>query len=184
MAITHSFVSGEANPGGGLIGGEDWDADHVGSPDWDFRATLASDQSVTNSATLVSANDIGLSVTAGDTWHIEYDIIYSSDATGDFKFQLTAASGTIFGWWRYLGSDTTANAVLLSTGLRLNAVANTTTIAAGGGTTTVRRSVFIESLVEFSATTTLNFQFAQNTQTSGQSAVLRQGSQIRARRLM
>lgn len=189
MPVTHAAVSGEANPGDGRVGGEDWDADHVGQSDWDIALTKGSDQSVTNSTVMVPATGLSFDVTPDSVWRVEYDIIYSSDATGDFRWEVdwtTGASVRLLAW-RHIGSDTTANALQLLTGGRIAGLGALGAQPSGGGATTIRRSLFFQGIFEFdndfAGTATVTFEFAQNTATVGQSAVLRAGSRVRARRL-
>lgn len=182
MPIYHGATSGEVNPGDGRIGGEDWDAVHEGSSDWSYTHTKANDQGVTNSNTLVNESALTLSVKTNETWRIEYDIIYTTDATGDIKFDVALSAGTMSGYYRLLGSDTTANA-LLSTSARLAAVADTPDITAGGGALTIHRVIDLELFIQVTADATLNLRFAQNTTTAGQTATVKAGTRIRARRM-
>lgn len=180
MPISHSSFSGETNPIDGRIGGEDWDAYHEGTNDWDSVLVKTADQGVTNSATFVSENSLGLSVDTNETWRIEYEIVYTTDATGDIKFEVNVSSGTMAGVFRAMGSDTTANAVL-SAVTRIAGTASSPTQTAGGGTLTIHRVLFLEVFVQVTASATLALRFAQNTQTSGQTATIKAGSRMRAR---
>lgn len=76
VTVTHSAVSGEPNPGGGLIGGEDWDAAHVivGSG---LGAPLASSK-ITRTNT--GANETVASTTWEDINSTNYSITLTTGA--------------------------------------------------------------------------------------------------------
>jgi hypothetical protein len=150
---------------------------------WDQVITKASDDTVTNSATLANDSELHWTVAANDTWRFELLILYTSDATGDYKCDLVVSAGTFNVSWRYLGTDTPTNTVLVSTGIKDNAVTNTTDIAAGGGAAGVVRAILIEGLLFASGAATVTFRSAQNTQTAGQSAVTKAGSRLLLRKL-
>jgi hypothetical protein len=153
--------------------------------EWDTIIVKASDDTVTNSATLVSDSELLWTAAAGDMWRFEATIIYHTDGTGDYKCDFGASAGTFQAAFRYMGSDTTANAILVSTGIKDNDVTSTTDIAAGGGTTTVDRVILIEGIIkEVSEAATISFRSAQNTQTAGQDAVTLTGSMLKLKKLL
>jgi hypothetical protein len=151
---------------------------------WDAVVTKASDDTVTNSAVLVNDSELSFAVLTGETWRFEALILYVTDPTGDYKcdFKMSASTFGIIAY-RYLGTDATNNAVLLSTGIRETAVPNTTVIAAGGGSLAIVRAILIEGIMFISGNATVNFRFAQNIQTAGQSAVTKAGSRLLLRKL-
>jgi hypothetical protein len=148
---------------------------------WDQYKVKSTDQSVTNSTTLTDDSELSFQVGSAETWYFEVVILYSSDATGDFKFVGAITAGDMLGWYRLIGTDNTANAVGTITASKYNGVATFGT-ALGGGSTTIIRTAFIEGMSRMNGgTTTFKMQFAQQTQTAGQSAVMRAGSILRAK---
>lgn len=138
------------------------------------------DQSVTNSATLVSSTYLTMTTTANTNYHIRLRIVwYTSNATADFKYRVrhtgtttrvmrvrnyTVASGTsatyptvsmqLAAQQSFDSTDQTLTATVLGTGIIYEDII--VQVGASGGT--------------------LDFQFAQNTQTSGQSVTVYEGS--------
>jgi hypothetical protein len=112
-------------------------------------------------------------------------ILYDSTLSGDYKCDFSASTGSFSAAFRYLGSDSTANAVLVSTGIRDSGVATTTDIAAGGTSSGTTRTLLIEgTILAPSAAMTINFRSAQNTQTAAESAVTKIGSMLKLKRLV
>lgn len=151
---------------------------------WDFDVQKGSDQSVTNSSTLVDDTTLQKSMVGSELWHFEAIIVYRSDGTGDFKCDFAVSTGTFSVIaTRYFGTDTTLNSGLQGT-TRDSGTADSTDIQAGGGSTALERIVYIEGFVRPGSTSTFKFRFAQNTTTAGQSAVCAAGSRIRFKRLV
>jgi hypothetical protein len=143
-----------------------------------------SDQSRALDTTATADPDLRFAVVAGEVWSIEARVVYTAvSATPDFKFGFNMAGGTgnILGWWRYIGSDTTANAILVNTGTRQNA-ASVAAVAAG----TIANdfsTILVEAQFRFSHTGTCAFTWAQNT-SSADATTVKAGSMLIIRRLL
>lgn len=162
--------SGESTAGGGGGG-------------WDSVLTKTSDQGVTNSSTLVAATDLQFSIASGEVWRIECEIVYTSDATGDFKGIVASANGNGVFWSRVIGTDNPTNGLLLSTGQR-DATGTGLTAQGGGGSTAILRHFLYECVVKDTGATTVRFMFAQLTTTAGQTATCKAGSLMRLKKLV
>ena len=155
-----------------------------GASDWTTEITKASDESVTNSTTLQDDDELTISVGAGELWEFQAIIAYEATLNGDFKCDFVASTGTFTAVYRWLGSDTTANAVNASTGVRDSAVANTTDITAGGTSTVITRYLKIDgAFVNPSAAMDITFRFAQNSAQVGEAATVKAGSIFRAKQI-
>lgn len=155
------------------------------SGDWDVIRVKTSDETVTNSVALVNDPELFKFIEAGQIWRYEVEVLYTSDATGDYKCNLfNAGGGSATFWERWIGTDSTSNTINLNTGTRTasNTGAN---ITAGGGSTAIIRHIFIEGVISnISINGNFRFRAAQNTQTSGQSAVTKAGSILRMKQLL
>jgi len=182
--LRHRMVSGKADLSDAeKVRPTDWNDEHIGSTEWGVVKVKSADQSVINSTTVVDDTELNWPVNSGELWRFEIVLVYEATTACDFKFDLAISSGTMVGWWRYAGSDTTANAILVSTGVRYSAVANATAVAAGGQGAGLKASILIEGIVRADATGVMKFRFAQNTQTSGVSAITKAGSTLKAKKL-
>jgi hypothetical protein len=153
-----------------------------GGDPWTELAKTA-DQDVTDSAALTNDSDLAITVTA-DTYHFLMYLLYSGNTTaGDFKFDFLPSTGNMSGWYSYIGSDTTADAINVSTGIRLSAAATITAIAAGTDASHTVRQLKIEAMLRFSAGATFNLRFAQNAATGATAARMKKGSILRYRKL-
>jgi hypothetical protein len=181
--VRHEFLSPVVDLGDpDVVGPDRWNGPHVGSNDWpDAYIVKSLDQGVTNSATLVNDDEMLTAVLINEIWRFEITVMYTSDTAGDYKWDLACSTGNMTGWHRYVGSDTTANAILVSTGVRSSALTSITDVAAGG--TTGVRTVLIDGIFQFSASCNFLYRFAQNTQTSGQTATTKAGSLFKAKKL-
>jgi hypothetical protein len=143
----------------------------------------SADQDVTASATLTDDTELQATFTA-DTYHVLLYILYSGNTTaGDYKCDFAPSTGNMSGWYRYNGDNTTGDAVLTSTGIRMAAAATITAIAAGTDASHTVRSLMIETMVRLSAGATFKFRFAQNTLTAATVARTKKGSILRYRKL-
>jgi hypothetical protein len=119
MGIKHAFTSAAEQSGdASIVSKNEWNADHVGSAEWDIIITKSSSQSVTNSVTMVDDTDLSWSVSSGETWRFEMTILYEGTTACDYKCDLAMSTGTMVGWLRYAGSDSTTNAIVASSGVR------------------------------------------------------------------
>lgn len=150
---------------------------------WDSIVAKASDDTVTNSATLANDSELLWSVGSGEVWRFELTAIYRTDATGDIKVAFAVSTGTPAWTYRYYGENVSSG--FLSSGNRETGAGTTTAIPAGGGTTTIDRVLFVEGFLwNVGASATVNVKFAQNTATSGQSAILKTGSMLKLKRVI
>lgn len=180
--ISHLFKS--AQPASGdpdLIDGPKWNGLHVGSTEWDYVIRKSSNQSVTNSTTLVDDTQLQFNVFTDQVWQFELVIVYVSDTTGDYKFALAAPISVA--WHRSVGSDTTANAIAVSTGVRTASTTVTASTSLGGSGSTSKKLIFIEGMFVASGNGLFRYQFAQNVQTNGQNATTQTGSLLKAARI-
>jgi hypothetical protein len=153
-----------------------------GGDPWTELAKTA-DQDVTNSSTLTDDTDLQISVTA-DTYHFQLFILFSGDSTtADYKCDFLPSAGDMSGWYRYVGGSTTADAILVSTGIRLAAAATITAITAGVDASHTVRHLMIEAMLRFSSSATFKFRFAENSAESGKVARTKKGSILRYRKL-
>lgn len=171
-------------PDGG--GGVEWVAATGGLSDWDTILVKASNDTVTNSATLTNDSELTFAVGgSSEVWRFEAMILYDSTLAGDYKCDFTGGGQTFSCVFRYMGSDNTANAVLVSTGIRDSGVTTTTDIAAGGTSGGTTRPLLIEGIFfAFAGSATMTFRAAQNTQTGSESAITKIGSQLKLKRLV
>lgn len=131
---------------------------------------LGADQTVTNSATLVDVPELKLPVGKYERILFRYNIFYTTTADGDLKYRVDVpASPTLF---RLVTEEQAPAAVAFVSGL-LTSEADDTVVAASGTEGFIR----LTGLISNGATAgEVKFQFAQNTQTSAQSAIIRAGS--------
>jgi hypothetical protein len=148
---------------------------------WDIFIIKASDFGVTNSNTFADDSELTFAVLDDQIWEMELTCLFTSDATGDWKFRLNTG-GFALSVFHYFGSDATNNAVqggeVRETGTA------TTAIAGGGGTITITRMLKVYFMMMMNADGNITVQIAQNTTTSGQTATLKAGSYLKARRLV
>jgi hypothetical protein len=128
------------------------------------------DQTVTNSATLVTVPQLTIPVGINERVLFRYTVFYTSTATGDLKYRVDVpASPTLY----RLATDNVAADVAAGVTSVITSEADSTALLASG-TDGVIRMVGVLS----NGTTAGNviFQFAQNTATGSQSAIIRAGS--------
>ena len=110
---------------------------------WDVDITKSADQTVTNNATLQKDSQLSFDVDAGETWYVQLLLFFSgSNATRrlQVRLELPLASGFV----RYVGDNTTADAINVSTGVRFAAATNVTSIALGTDATDTPRVFELE----------------------------------------
>lgn len=128
------------------------------------------DQTVTNSATLVTVPQLTLPIGINERIIFRATLFYTSTATGDFKYRVDVpASPTLY---RLFAEEQAADAtsVVCST---ISAEADDTILFASGTEGVIRLSGVLQN---GSTAGQVLFQFAQNTATAAQSAVIRAGS--------
>lgn len=145
-----------------------------------FGAVLATDFTVTNSATLVTATGMSVTLTAG-TWTVEYYAVFGdSDNTQGHQTQLDFGgvsclralpgihgnTGTAFtSLFPWPDTATTSNAIQDSSGFQF------------GGQ-------WIKAMVVVPSTAVISLQMAQNAASGGTSAVMKAGSWMTASRFV
>lgn len=104
-----------------------------------------------------------------------------SNATGDYKcdFSFPTASGFV----RYVGDNTTADAIAVSTGVRFATVTNLTSIALGTDGADTPRVLDLELMLRPTASGTVQFRFANNAAAAGRTSTTRAGTTLVARKL-
>lgn len=191
MGIRHAFVSAKSDGADPTeVQPSHWNADHVDDNDnpisaggWDQELTVPTDQLVSASTGLVDASGLSFAVTSGSLWRIELMAIYSgTNASGDFRCVFNVTSGAMFGWYRFIGSDTASDAINVSTGVRVNNLGTTASIAAGTDASSSMRSLFIETMFRFTAAATFKLQWSQNSAVG--TTTLEAGSILRGKRII
>ena len=122
-------------------------------------------------------------MTSGDVWYVELFLLYSgNNATGDYKFDFTFPSSS--GWYRYVGDNTTANAILVSTGVRMSALtAFAAAVACGTDAAHTPRMLKLEMMLRPTADGTCQFRFANNAAAAGRTSRTVAGTVLRAVRV-
>lgn len=134
------------------------------------------DQSVTNSATLVTVPAFTFPVGSRERYLLRYTVFFSTTASGDLKTRLDVpASPTLFrqASWCQRGGDNT-----LTTPVVLTAEADQSFTHTGEEGILVINA----TLVSGATAGSVIFQFAQDTATASQSAVIRAGSYLEVRK--
>lgn len=185
MSIRHGFVSGKSDTTDGTaIQPSHWNADHVGSTDWDVVVTKTVDDTVTGNASPVVDSQLVLSVGAGEIWRVELVILYAANsATSDYRFQLGVNGGQMAGWYRYIAELGGTDAIAVSTGVKVLA-ATTTSVQLGGDTTGTTRSMLVEATLRFTASATFSYRFSQWSSSSSFWAKTLSGSILRAVKIL
>lgn len=128
------------------------------------------DQTVTNSATLVTVPQLTIPIGINERVIFRATLFYTSTATGDFKYRVDVpASPTLY---RLFAEEQAADAtaIVCST---ITAEADDTVLFASGTDGTIRLTGILQN---GSTAGNVIFQFAQNTATASQSAIIRAGS--------
>jgi hypothetical protein len=150
--------------------------------DWDVYITKSTKQDVTNSGG-VDDTELVFAVAANEVWYFELLLLYNgTNTTGDYQFSFNLPNA--HGWYRYVGSDNTADAILASSGVR---IAGTTFGAVGlgvDGSTTIPRVFFLEAMVAFGASGgNIQFNFGNAAAGAGRTSSTFAGSVLRARKM-
>jgi hypothetical protein len=128
------------------------------------------DQTVTNSATLVTVPQLTFPIGTNERVLFRYTIFYTSTATGDLKYRVDVpATPTLY----RLATDNTASDLTAGVTSVITAEADSTALLASGTDGVLRLTGVLSN-----GTTAgqVLFQFAQNTATGSQSAIIRAGS--------
>lgn len=142
----------------------------------ELKNIVTADQSVTNSATLVTVPELTISVGKYDRVAFTYQIFYTTTAAGDLKYRVDVpASPTSL---RLLLEEQAPAATATVTTI-LTAEADDTILAASG----TEGYINIRGVLVNGATAgDIIFQFAQNTQTASETAKILTGSFAEIRR--
>jgi hypothetical protein len=138
--------------------------------------TKTADQPVTNNATFQNDNTLAITLAANSTYQIEGSISYlTTSNAADFKYTFTIPAGATVS----LFTDA-STAAAASTMCSITASGQTCTIVNNAN---YRGIIHVTGVVTTTATAgTLQFQFAQNTATAGQSVTIHAGSSVSYRR--
>jgi hypothetical protein len=138
---------------------------------------------VTNNATLTNDSELSFAVNSGDTWYVQLLLSYSgNNATGDYKCDFSFPSAS--GYLRYIGDNSAADALILSTGIRFAAVGSfAAAIALGADAVNTPRVFELDMMLRPTASGTVQFRFANNTAAAGRTSTTRAGSTLLARKL-
>jgi hypothetical protein len=132
---------------------------------------LTADQTVTNSATLVTVPTFTLGVGKYERVLFRYNIFYTTTADGDFKYRVDVpASPTLY---RLVPELIVPAATAVTTPGLITAEADGTGVAASGTEGWLRLTGMLNNGANAGE---ILFQFAQNTATAAESAVVRAGS--------
>lgn len=151
--------------------------------DWDFEIIKSALQDVLDTDTLEDDTELQFDLTARDCWFVQLLVLYAgNNATGDYKFNLSLPN--VNGWVRYIADSDPANAILVSTGVRLSgATALAASIPLGVDGSFTPRMLLIELMIRAGDTDSLIYQFANNGAATGRVARTYEGSILRGRRL-
>ena len=134
------------------------------------------DQTVTNNAAFQNDSNLSFAMAANSTYTLDATINYSGTSTAaDFKYTFTAPAGSTV----YINADA-AKGTTSTTICNIAASGQTCSVLITGG---FRGIININGYVRTGATAgNLQFQFAQNTGTAGQSVTVYQGSMLAYRK--
>lgn len=134
------------------------------------------DRTVTNSATLVTVPQLTIPVAANERVIFRATIFYTSTATGDFKYRVDVpASPTLY----RLATENIASDVTAEVTSVLTTEADSAALLTSGTDGVIQLSGILQNGTTAGS---IIFQFAQNTATASQSAVVRAGSFLEYRR--
>lgn len=128
------------------------------------------DQTVTNSATLVTVPQFTFPIGVNERVLFRYTVFYTSTATGDVKYRVDVpATPTLY----RLSTENIASDLTAPVTSVITAEADSTALLASGTDGVIRLTGV---LANGSTAGQVIFQFAQNTATGSQSAIIRAGS--------
>lgn len=134
------------------------------------------DQSVLNSTTFLSSNDLVLSVEANTAYSVDLYFVTEANTTADFKYNILLPSGSVVvkhSRWGGTASDTTVTAAI-----NRQSGDVTTYDLSGVGFGTLVTSKPTAIIVTAGTAGNCTIQFAQNTANNTNPAVLRAGSTL------
>ena len=157
--------------------------DVTGVADWDIDITKSGLQDVHNTATVVNDTELLFPVLINEVWYVQLLLLYSGNSTsGDYKFDFSLP--TAHGWIRYITDNSTADAIQVSTGIRLAGVtALAAQVSCGTDAAFTARTALVEMMFRAATTGNIQFQFANVTAALGNISRTYGGSVIRGKRL-
>jgi hypothetical protein len=152
---------------------------------WDAEIVKATDDTVTNSATLTNDSELSFALTASSIYVVEFLIIFSgNDATGDYKWAFAYPTLTLArqanGFYNHL---TSADASALPSSLGSLTQWPTTAVVNGVDASHSKFVMQGRFTLVTNGSGTLNFQFAQNSAVSAKDAKTWTGSRLRYKKL-
>lgn len=151
-------------------------------PIW-TRAT--SDQTVTNSTTMVNDTVLRANVVAGAEYDVEAKIFYEAPVANDFKYAFTWPAGSVMPWGVIqLYSGSAAGFGDVAPFVFGNPAPGDFFTAGGGGIGGQLMIVAKGTLAVGSTSGVLQFQFAQQVAGAGTSAIRKAGSTLRLQRML
>lgn len=150
---------------------------------WDVHITASTDQDVTNNSTVQDDSQLLFPVASGEVWDVELILLYAgNNTTGDFK--LDFGLPTVTGTWSYLGDSTTADAIQVSTGIRMAGITSLAAQVSLGTDASLTPRVFRGRLLfRAGSTGNVQFRFANASASSGRTSRRCAGSILRAKKL-
>ena len=144
-----------------------------------------SDQTVTNSATLVDDSALQFACVSGGVYHVELFLLWSgNDTTGDFKFEVAVPTAT--GFRRNVaGFGGGADTLQVSTGVQFSAASALMAggVQLGGDAGNTIKVQQLEAWFVAGAAASFKVQFANFAAAAGRTSTSRAGSLLRYRRL-
>lgn len=132
---------------------------------------LSADQTVTNSDTLVTVPELTIAVGAYERVMLRYNVFFTTTADGDFKYRVDVpASPTLY---RLVPELIVPDATAVTTPGVITAEADGTSLSAAGTEGWLRLTAVVNNGANSGD---ILFQFAQNSATAAESAVVRAGS--------
>lgn len=151
---------------------------------WPVYARCTTDETVENSSTLTDSTQLQVPVTVG-IWEFVLMVLYSgNNAAMDFKFDLACTAGTLEGYFRNLGNNSTGDA-LLEQQIRVpTGAANwASPISAGTDAVDTVRYVRVHGMHSFTNDCIVKLRFANVTPAVGRICTLSDGSYMAWRKV-
>ena len=116
-------------------------------------------------------------------WYVQLLLSYAGNSTtGDYKCDFSFPSAS--GWYDYVGDNTTADAINVSTGIQMVTLTNfAAPIGLGTDAASTPRMFSLEMMIRPTAAGTVQFRFANNTAGAGVNSITKVGSILRAKKL-
>lgn len=150
---------------------------------WDLELLKLNSQDVANDTTLTDDDFLLFPVNKFDIWYINLLLLYAGNSVaGDYKFNFELP--TVNGWYRFVTDNDSADAIQVSTGIRLAAAsALNASVICGTDAAFTPRMGFLEAMFRMGADGNVQFQFALNSAAAARTARTYAGSILRAKLL-